>query len=64
MVALGSISGLATSVMVLVSAVGPLPFGIAYDLFGNYESIIWYSLVFPVIGILAASLAVKPTLAS
>lgn len=60
--ALGSISGLATSVMVLGSAVGPLPFGIAYDLLGNYEMIIWYSLVFPLTGIVAAALAVKPTL--
>ncbi|TFD99401.1 MFS transporter [Jeotgalibacillus salarius] len=62
--ALGSIQGLATSVMVLGSAIGPLPFGVAYDYFGGYEEIIWISIVFPAIGILCSLLAkqpVKPT---
>jgi len=61
-VALGSISGIATSVMVLGSAVGPLPFGLAFDILGNYTQVIWWSMLFPVIGIIVSLLARKPTI--
>ncbi|QBP41861.1 MFS transporter [Paenisporosarcina antarctica] len=58
--ALGSIQGLATSVMVFGSAIGPLPFGIAFDIFGGYKEIIWISLIFPIIGIISSLLAKQP----
>jgi len=37
---LASIRGLATSGMVISSALGPLPFGLGYDVFGGYTQII------------------------
>ena len=58
--ALGSIQGLATSVMVFGSAIGPLPFGVAFDIYGGYSEIIWISIVFPIIGIISSLLAKKP----
>jgi len=61
-IALGSISGIATSIMVLGSAIGPLPFGLAFDIFGNYTQVIWWSMILPVIGIIASLLARKPTI--
>lgn len=61
-VALGSISGIATSVMVLGSAIGPLPFGLAFDAVGNYTEVIWWSMILPVIGIIASLSAKKPSI--
>jgi len=61
-IALGSISGIATSVMVLGSAIGPLPFGLAFDAVGNYTQVIWWSMVFPVIGVIASLSARKPSI--
>ncbi|WP_019413676.1 MFS transporter [Paenisporosarcina sp. TG20] len=58
--ALGSIQGLATSVMVFGSAIGPLPFGYAFDLFGGYKEILWLFLLFPIVGILCSLLAKQP----
>lgn len=58
--ALGSIKGSAMTVMVLGSALGPLPFGFAYDLFGGYEEILLLTTIFPVIGIACSLLAKKP----
>lgn len=57
---LGSIKGTATTVMVLGSAFGPLPFGFAYDIFQGYTQILLLSLVFPLLGILFSLLAKKP----
>lgn len=59
--ALGSIQGLSTSVMVFGSAIGPLPFGIAFDIYGSYTEIIWFSVLFPILGIIGSLLAKKPT---
>lgn len=58
--ALGSIKGSAMTIMVIGSALGPLPFGFAFDLFGGYQEIILITLIFPVIGILCSILAKKP----
>ncbi|WP_019156805.1 MFS transporter [Robertmurraya massiliosenegalensis] len=58
---LGSISGIATTVMVLGSAFGPLPFGYAFDMFGGYTEILLFSLVFPAIGVTCALFATKPS---
>ncbi|MBP1940451.1 MFS transporter [Cytobacillus luteolus] len=57
---IGSIKGLAMSVMVIGSAFGPLPFGVFYDIFGGYNEILIVLLIFPVLGALAAFWAKKP----
>ncbi|WP_241080577.1 MFS transporter [Natranaerofaba carboxydovora] len=46
---LGSIRGMATTAVVLGSALGPLPFGMAYDLFGSYNEILLLTMLFPLI---------------
>lgn len=57
----GSISGVGSTVAVLGSAFGPLPFGIGYDLFNNYKIVITVTLVFPIIGVFCSLLATKPS---
>jgi MFS family permease len=57
---LGSIKGSAMTVTVLGSALGPLPFGLAYDYFAGYEEILLMSIILPVLGMAAAFLAKKP----
>ncbi|WP_226659550.1 MFS transporter [Pseudalkalibacillus hwajinpoensis] len=57
---LGSIKGIATTTMVIGSAFGPLPFGIAFDLFGGYTEILLIILIFPVLGSVAAFLSPPP----
>lgn len=46
---LGSIRGAATVFMVLGSALGPLPFGISYDLTGGFNGVIYMMMGFTVI---------------
>lgn len=57
---IGSIKGVATTMTVAGSAFGPLPFGIAYDLFGGYNEILILMMIFPAIGIIASLLSPKP----
>ncbi|MBT2644357.1 MFS transporter [Bacillus sp. ISL-41] len=57
---LGSIKGSAMTVTVLGSALGPLPFGLAYDYFAGYQEILLMSIILPVLGMAAALLAKKP----
>ncbi|GGF33255.1 hypothetical protein GCM10010954_35500 [Halobacillus andaensis] len=57
---LGSIKGLAQTVMVTGSALGPLPFGIFYDWLGGYQEIILLSLLFPITAGILALLSPKP----
>ena len=57
---LGGIRGVAMMAMVAGSAAGPLPFGFAYDLFGGYREILVISMIFPVLGMVAAMLATPP----
>ncbi len=45
---------------VIGSALGPLPYGFAYDVFGNYSQIIIASMLFPLLGLFAALLAKRP----
>jgi MFS family permease len=59
---IGSIKGLAMAVMVIGSAFGPLPFGVAYDFFGGYEEILMIMMIFPALAAVAALLAKKPVL--
>ncbi|WP_282154622.1 MFS transporter [Cytobacillus gottheilii] len=57
---LGSINGTAMTVMVIGSALGPLPFGFAYDVFGGYSEILYLSMIFPAAAIICSLLAGKP----
>ncbi|WP_163969753.1 MFS transporter [Oceanobacillus halotolerans] len=57
---IGSINGVASTMMVLGSAFGPLPFGFGFDTFGSYGPVLIASIAFPVIGIVCALLATKP----
>lgn len=57
---IGSISGIAMAMIVTGSALGPLPLGIAFDVFGGYQEILWALMLFPAIGISAALLARPP----
>jgi MFS family permease len=57
---IGSIGGASMTVMVIGSAMGPLPFGVAFDMFGGYSQIILLMMAFPVFGIVAALLATPP----
>lgn len=38
---LGQLKSMATTAIVLGSAFGPLPFGVAYGQFGSYSRILW-----------------------
>ncbi|WP_461202817.1 MFS transporter [Anoxybacillus sp. TBDG-1] len=57
---IGSINGVATMIMVIGSAFGPLPFGIGYDLFQGYHEILLITIAFPIFGFIASLLAKKP----
>lgn len=57
---IGSIKGVATTVTVMASAFGPLPFGLAFDLFGGYQEILLAILSFPVLGVIACLFSPKP----
>ncbi len=57
---LGSIRSITMMAMVIGSALGPLPFGIAYDYFGSYDQIILMMMIFPVLSIIACLLAPAP----
>jgi hypothetical protein len=57
---LGSIRGVTMMVSVISSALGPLPFGVAFDVLRGYQEVLLLSLFFPTIGMLAAFFAKKP----
>jgi predicted MFS family arabinose efflux permease len=57
---LGSIKGISTTSMVVSSALGPLPFGLIFDLTGTYSQAILFSLAVPAICLLFALLARPP----
>ena len=57
---LGSIRGAATVFMVIGSALGPLPFGIGYDLTGGYNHVIFGMMIFTGITIFMALAIKKP----
>ena len=57
---LGSIRGMGMTAMVIGSALGPLPFGIAFDTFGNYQLILLTMLVFPAIAFIASLMSPPP----
>ncbi len=57
---LSTIRGTTMMAGVIGSALGPLPFGFAYDVFGGYTEVVIVSMLFPLIGTLFALLARKP----
>jgi MFS family permease len=57
---LGSIKGVAVTVMVIASSCGPLPLGIGFDMFQSYTQVLLLLLVCPLIGFICAFLAKKP----
>jgi MFS family permease len=57
---LSIIRGVTMMAGVIGSALGPLPYGVAYDLFGGYSEALLASIAFPVVGVAAGLLAVKP----
>jgi predicted MFS family arabinose efflux permease len=57
---LSTIRGVNMMAGVIGSALGPLPFGYAFDIFGGYTEILLASLLFPLIGIAIGYMAKKP----
>lgn len=57
---LGSITGVAQTVAVAGSALGPLPLGIAHDLLGNYEAVLVWCMIVPLIFSIANVFVGKP----
>lgn len=57
---LGSIRGVTMTVTVVASALGPILFGVAYDVFGGYNQVLLLMILFPLLGILAALLSPPP----
>ncbi|MEC9484241.1 MAG: MFS transporter [Candidatus Izemoplasma sp.] len=57
---LGSIRGAATVFMVIGSALGPLPFGISYDITGNYNVAIVGMMIFTAVALVLSFTISKP----
>ncbi len=57
---LGSIRGIASTAMVAFAALGPLPFGLVFDLTGNYRLAILMFLIVPVVMGIASLFATPP----
>jgi len=57
---LSSIRGFTMIAGVIGTALGPLPLGYSYDVFGGYQQILIIFLVFPILAIVAALLATPP----
>jgi MFS family permease len=57
---LSTIRGATMMVGVIGSALGPLPFGYAYDVFGSYQEIILVSMLFALVGTVVSLMAKKP----
>ena len=57
---LASIVGTSFAVSFVGAAIGPLPFGVIYDLFGSYQYAIWATVLLPAATTVAALLATPP----
>lgn len=57
---LGSIKGLAQTVMVIGSALGPLPLAFAYEQFGSFNGAILLLMILPLLGVIAAFISPPP----
>jgi len=61
---ISTIKGTTMMAGVIGSALGPLPFGFAYDVFGGYTEVVLVSMLFPLVGTVFALLAKKPAKAA
>jgi len=59
---LGKIRGISMSAMVIGSALGPLPYGIAFDVFGGYTEVLLASLILPILASIAMFISPAPTI--
>jgi len=59
---LGSIRGFGSATMSVAAALGPIPFGLSYDMSGGYTAAIAGTMIFPVIAAIAVFVAKPPTL--
>ncbi|HBW34505.1 MFS transporter [Desulfosporosinus sp. BICA1-9] len=59
---LGSIRAMASSVMIIGAALGPLPLGMAFDQWGGYTEILYLIMMFPFLGIIAALTSPSPNI--
>ncbi|WP_027108021.1 MFS transporter [Lacticigenium naphthae] len=57
---LGKIRGLTMAAMVIGSALGPFPYGVAYDYLGSYNQILLVSIALPVFASIASFLSPAP----
>ena len=57
---LASIRGVTTAGMVISSALGPLPFGLGYDLFGGYTEVLLLMTLLPLVGAIAVLFVRRP----
>ena len=57
---LGSITGIAQTIAVGGSALGPLPLGIAHDMLGNYNSVLLWCALIPLFFVVANMFVGKP----
>lgn len=57
---IGSIRGIGMAAVVIGSAVGPVPFGFVFDMFGDYAAAILIMLALSLIGVVTALLSPKP----
>ncbi len=57
---LAGIKSMAMTATVIGSALGPLPFGVAYDLFKEYTQVIELMMIFPILASVCAIFAVQP----
>jgi MFS family permease len=57
---LGSIRGIAMVGNVISSSIGPLPFGILFAKFGNYNAALLLMMVLPIMGFIVALFSKKP----
>ena len=58
---LGSIRGISMIGNVISSSIGPLPFGILFAKYGNYNLVLLLMMVLPVLGFIAALFSKKPS---
>ncbi|MFB4162973.1 MFS transporter [Alteribacillus sp. JSM 102045] len=57
---LGKLKSMATTTVVVGSALGPLPFGMAFDYFGSYNEILWIMMFLPLAAGILALLSPPP----
>ncbi|WP_158738147.1 MFS transporter [Alteribacillus sp. YIM 98480] len=57
---LGKLKSMATTAVVIGSALGPLPFGMAFDYFGRYNEILWIMMILPLAAGVLALLSPPP----